>query len=284
MSRQIRKNCTVYRLEPTAAVVMVWARKLYNKGLPKRYLEMLDFSSAKKILQQEDKICSWYGEVILNRKYLIRYLAEQRLKAAKVPYQVIILASGKSPLTLELLSRYGSKLEQVIEVDTAGLLAKKRIFQHIAPEICKKIKFVSADVISKEALNAYNACGGTPSIIIFEGFSYYIPTRKLKKIIRVFRSRHKHNLLIIEYLVPYSCVAKERRHIPRENFAVARHVGGLRELTHYTSAKLKRVLHESDGSPKERFTLKDMEFLRTGKNHYFKHDNEGWIECIAAHI
>jgi len=284
MGKQTRKNHGGYRLEPTAAVVMVWARGLYSKGLANRYLKMLDLSSAKGMIRECDKICDWYGEVILNRKYLIRHLAEQKLKAAKEPHQVIILASGKTPLALELLSRCGSKLKRVIEVDTCGLQAKKRIFRRIAPEICKKIRFISADVTSKKVADAFNARADMPAVIIIEGLSYYIPTRKLRAIIRMFCSKGQRNLLILEYLVPYTSVAKTRRYIPRENFSVPRRAGHLRSLTHYTKTKLGKILKQLGGKHTRCYNLKDMELLRTSKNRYFKHHNEGWLECITARI
>lgn len=116
---------------------MVWARALYSKGIAHRYLQMLDLSSADKLIPECDEICDWYGEVILNRKYTIRHCAEQQLKSAHVPHRVIILASGKTPLGLELLAHYNSKIEQVIEIDTCGLNDKKEMFQRIAPKLCK---------------------------------------------------------------------------------------------------------------------------------------------------
>lgn len=281
---RMRKNQAKYRLEPTAAMVMLWARELYRKGLPKRYLATLDLGAAEKVLEQCHKVCPWYGEIILDRKYLIKHLAQDRLRSAKKPQRVIILGAGKSPLSLELLANRAFAPDQIIEVDTRGLSVKKRIFKKIAPAISEKIDFVSADITSPKAGRVYKAAAESPSIIILEGLSYYISVRKFKKMLRIFRSKDLGNLLIVEYLLPFTCVAEEKRFIPRAILSTARRIGGLRALTHYTGDKIRKIIAAAGGKPERRFTVKDMERLRTGKNRYFKRHNEGWIECFTARI
>ncbi len=273
-----------YRLEPTAALVMVWARGLYRKGLAKRYLTTLDLSAAEKIGDQCHKVCAWYGEIILDRKYLIRHLVCERLGSARQPRRVIDLGSGKSPLSLELLESHAAAIDRVVEVDTRGIAVKKKIFRKIAPTLSKKIDFVSGDVTSERAKRAYDAGKNIPSIIAVEGLSYYMPVSKLKMIIRLFRSKNHENLLIMEYLVPFASVSKKRRLIPRAVLNTARWIGGLRALTHYTGAQAKRLVSVQGGKAGKRFTLKDMERLRTSKNRYFRRDNEGWIEILTARI
>jgi len=279
-----RKDQPKYRLEPTAAMVMLWSLDLYKKGLPKRYLATLDLRSAKKITEDCHKVCPWYGEIILNRKHLIKHLTQKRLRSARKPHRVIVLGSGKSPLSLELLADRAVAPDRVIEVDTRGLDVKQRTFQEIAPALCGKIDFVTADVTSKQAERAYRDGKRTPSIIIIEGLSYFISVRKLERILRLFRTENRENLLIMEYLLPYMSVSEEKRFIPRTVLKMVRRIGGIRALTHYTQAKTKKIISALGGKWEDCFTVTDMERLRTGKNRYFRSGNDGWIECLTARI
>jgi hypothetical protein len=280
-----KTNQAKYKLEPTAAMVMWWARSLYGKGVAQRYLESLDLEAARKIMRRCDEICPWYGEIIINRKHLIKYLAQRELRVSSSPRRVIIPGAGKSPLSLELLTEGGkANLHGAVEVDTRGLAAKEKIIRKIAPELAQKIKFIPGDISCRAAVKVYRDASDVPSMIILEGLSYYISVKKLKKLIRIFRTPERKNFLIWEYLLPYADVTPERRHIPRGMLGIARRIGGLRALTHYTAPKARKIIRLLGGKPGRRYTTKDMERLRLGKNHYFKKANEGWIECLTARI
>ncbi len=88
------------KLEPTAALVMAWALPLYQSGPVGDFVSQLDLSSGADLLCRCQAVCSWYGEVILNRKHFIRHLILKHLKAGSEPVQIILLAAGKSPLGL----------------------------------------------------------------------------------------------------------------------------------------------------------------------------------------
>jgi hypothetical protein len=253
--------------------------------LAKRYLASLDLGAARKIMRRCDRICPWYGEIIINRKYLIKYLAQRQLRVSSKPQRLIIPGAGKSPLSLELLTEAGkANLLEAVEVDTRGLAAKEKIIRKIAPEVARKIKFISGDIACREAVKIYRGGSDAATIIILEGLSYYISERKLKELLRIFRTPDSRNFLIWEYLLPYTDVTRERRHIPRGMLGIARRIGGLRALTHYTAPKARKIIGLLGGKPGRRFTTKDMERLRLGKNHYFKKTNEGWIECLTARL
>lgn len=92
-------------LEPTAVCVMKWAMKLYRDGIVLQFMNQLDLSTGENFFAKCNGACNWYEEVILNRKFLINHLIEQRLAAAESEYQLVFPAAGKSPLALELLER-----------------------------------------------------------------------------------------------------------------------------------------------------------------------------------
>jgi hypothetical protein len=90
-------------LEPTAALVMDWAKDLYLTGSAAAFVARLDLSAGHRMRRECDSICPWYPEVMMNRKWFIRHAASVIIAAIDGPCQALILASGKSPLALELL-------------------------------------------------------------------------------------------------------------------------------------------------------------------------------------
>src|SRR5512138_3113305 len=113
------------RLHPTAALVMLWSGDLYRTGRPARFRENLDLSAGLDLKQRCDRVCPWYHEVILNRKWLISRRAARFIRKAGTPCQVIIPAAGQSPLALELLDSCSGKITSVIETDVAGMEEKQ---------------------------------------------------------------------------------------------------------------------------------------------------------------
>ncbi|HSQ94285.1 MAG TPA: hypothetical protein VLL74_08330, partial [Methanoregula sp.] len=133
-------------LEPTAALVMIWARDLYGTGSAARFYSHLDLSAGQRMKKECDEACPWYGEVILNRKWWIRHLAHNFIESAASPCQVIIPAAGKSPLALELLDSLGDRIASVIEIDISGMEEKQCLYERAAPSHAAKIRCIPADL------------------------------------------------------------------------------------------------------------------------------------------
>src|SRR5512139_1419942 len=136
-------------LEPTAALVMDWARDLYQTGSASAFYARLDLSAGHLMREECDRICPWYPEVMMNRKWFIRHLASIMVSRAFGPCQVILLAAGKSPLALELLESYPEKIAAVFETDIAGMEEKKQLYHEVAPDSARKIRSVPADLYDR---------------------------------------------------------------------------------------------------------------------------------------
>lgn len=165
------------RLEPTAALVMQWALRLYNEEAILRFVSRLDLSSGKTIFDKCHSVCNWYDEIILNRKSFIKHLIEQELCAAKQEYQLVFLAGGKSPLPIEILFRYSPKVYRIFEIDVSGMEEKNRLYLELFPEYLEKLKCINADIASPDILDVLNRTEigyrtDLPTIILMEGISY----------------------------------------------------------------------------------------------------------------
>jgi hypothetical protein len=276
------------RLEPTAALVMQWALRLYNEEAILRFLSQLDLSSGKTLYDKCHSVCDWYDEIILNRKSFIKHLIEQKLCASEQEYQLVFLASGKSPLPIELLLRYSSKVYRIFEVDVSGMEEKKRLYLELFPEFLKKLECVNADISSSHILGMLDGSEigyrpDLPAIIIMEGISYYLQKQELKNIIATF-PREKTAFFIIEYLVPYRYVDQARRSVPKEIFRIIQEDCGLDSITSYTKKELRVFFQENGGDLIASYSMMDMELARTGDNAYFGKPSDGWIECVVGRV
>ena len=122
------------KLEPTAALVMVWALPPYETGPVGDFVRQLDLSSGEELFYRCQAACNWYGEVIRNRKHFILNQIVEHLKADGL-IQIVLLAAGKSPLGLELLLQCSSKISAIFEVYITGMVEKEALYQRIAPEV-----------------------------------------------------------------------------------------------------------------------------------------------------
>jgi hypothetical protein len=301
-------------LQPTASLVILWSLPLYAKSPApvRRFVEMLDLSSGEDLLRRCDEICDWYGEVILNRKYFLKYLVVSLLaesveveeekewraeweerreevageKAAEGKVQIVILAAGKSPLALELLIENPARIAKIFEVDLAGIEEKGRLYSRVAPDLAERLRCLTVDVVSEDLLDRLALEGfdpDAPVIVLMEGISYYLSKKSLEEIVLRFRSGGR-NRIIVEYLVPCSKVRADRRPIPKGIFSLIREEAKTGGTACYTRAELSDLFRRSGGREISCFDMSEMERLRLGKNKRFCSHGDGWIEAFLGVI
>lgn len=274
------------RLEPTAALVMKWACKLYNEGPARKYVNHLDLSSGDKLLKECNSVCNWYEEVILNRKSFIKHLIEQELRNFEGKFQLIFLAAGKSPLPLEITFENPGRIHRVFEVDTSGMEDKMRLYLHLFPELAARTQCITADITSPDIIEVLGRQKGgyrqdIRSIVILEGISYYLTKQDLKNIIARFRSG-RENIFIIEYMVPGTYIDHPRKSIPEKVFNIIQDYCRLTVINSYTQDELREMFLEEGGNLTECYSMVEMELHRTGSNTYFKKPGDGWIQCAIG--
>jgi O-methyltransferase involved in polyketide biosynthesis len=287
MSRDDRiETPAMLKLHPTASLVTLWSLPLYAGAGAQvlEFLKMLDLSSGEGLLRRCNDICDWYGEVILNRKHFIKRTAKGLIAGREGPVQIVILASGKSPLALELLVEEGSRISGVFEVDLAGMEEKARLYSRLLPPGAGMLRCLEADVAGSDLAERL-AEGGfnpdAPAIFVMEGISYYLSEEDLGGIVSGFRSGGR-NRLILEYLVPCPEVRWERREIPRRIFSLIREEAGAGRITCYTRGELSALFEELGGRVVSTSSMAEMERLRLGGNERFLKAEDGWIEGLVA--
>ena len=279
--------CT--NLEPTAALVMIWARDLYRTGGAADFYSCLDLSAGERMKQECDMVCPWYGQVVMNRKWFIRHLVEEFIERAGAPCQVIMPAAGKSPLALELLDACKDRIASVIETDITGMEEKQRLYKRAAPAHTGKIRCVPADLYDPQGTaGAIRATGRydprLPTFVITEGISYYIPPAVLSGIISLFASDGKKNRAILDYMLPCRLVRDERRHFPRGIWQIINRYCNPDGTVTYSPDEMEQTLTRAGCSHIEHHPLHDIELHRTGMNRYFPAISDGWIQIAAGRL
>ncbi len=276
----------MYSLEPTAAMVMIWAKPIYRTGMASRLVESMDMSAGEELCRYGEASCAWYGEVIRNRKYFLPGLAGSYVKKAGL-CQVLVPGAGMSPIALELIEGYGEHIVKAIEMDVAGMEDKQRLYGQLFPGLRPGIECLSADIRDKRAIQALSGHGydaSVPSVIIMEGISYYLSRQELIDVAGTYRSPGHHNVVIIEYLLPCDEVREERRFIPRNEFNNIKRYCDLPRIQCYTKETLSEALGLHGSTVEAHHTMREMEQARLGRQQYFKAPGDWWIECLVARI
>lgn len=277
------------RLDHTAALVMSWAAPLYKDGPSAAFVGQLDLSDGEELLARCHDICPWYGEVIRNRKHFVKCLIEDELTSRTVPCQVVIPAAGSSPLALELLLNQRLRVKRVIEVDIAGMAEKRQLYSEVAPDLAGRIACITADITAGEfSIEMLKAEGeyesNSPTIVLFEGISYYIKEEFLRRAIGLFQSERQQNLVVVEYLLPCSFIKKATQPIPSKIFRTIGDYAGLSNIRCYNPDEVEQFFDSVRSSEVRHFFLTDMERLRKGKPQRFVEESDGWVACSVGTV
>jgi O-methyltransferase involved in polyketide biosynthesis len=274
-------------MQPSAALVMIMAQSLYHEGIAARFMDELDLSSGTGLKEQCDSVCSWYGEVVLDRKYLIHHLVSAHIAASSRPCRVVIPAAGMSPLALQLCSTWNNeKLAEVIEFDLAGMHDKLKIYRHLVPEESGRLKCHSADIGSEGDLRRILPEPDSPltTILVMEGITYYLRPETILHLLRHFSTPDTGNHAIIEYMQPCGDFSRERQDLPRKIFRRIMDSCGLEQVYPYHTAEIEEFVRLAGGTVTRQYSLTDMERIRTGKNRYFPRTEDGWKWVADARL
>jgi len=277
------------KLDHTAALVTSWAAPLYAEGPTAAFVGQLDLSQGQELVARCHGICAWYGEVIRDRKHFLSRFIQKELATRAEQCQVVIPAAGVPPLALELLLSQRDRVKKVIEVDIAGTTEKHRLYSAVAPHLADRIACVTADITTAGfSAGMLETEGGyepeVPTIVLFEGISYYITEAQLRRAMGVFRSARQQNMIVLEHLLPCALVNEARRSIPAAIFRTIGAYVGLAHIRCYSPRHTESLFQSVRCSEVQHYSSTDMERLRKGKLRRFVEDGDGWIGCAVGAV
>ena len=269
----------------TAALVMLWASGYYA-AQPRiaPYLEKLDLSSGRQLVERYDRICPWYAEVIVNRKHFIKTTIEEMIKNDERPAFIVNLGAGFSPLALELSPLLCDQV-RFADIDRNNMSHKRRMYAELLPDRCRFISCIESDITDTSCLTKIlkhepGNPAGMRLIVVMEGLTYYIKKPAMARVITSLAALDSDLTIIFEHLKPCRLVSGERRFIPHEIFSHIRDYIQMDRLALYSEDEIRTIM--GHGFSVRYYDMDSMEQRRMGSCRYFPTPGSGWISCAVA--
>jgi len=138
------------------------------------------------------------------------------------PAQLVSLAAGLCPLGFDIARDTGEKVTNIYEVDTASLEDKAKIIDKLDPVAARKIHYVRSDIRDPKIVSLLEDYDRKlPTVVVFEGISYYVSMDDLAVALSPFKTRDKSNFIVFDFGVPFDSLAEKV--LPRALLA-AKHI------------------------------------------------------------
>ena len=256
------------RLSHTSAfVLLLLGQEIYKTPLARDFLSRLDLSAGQALFDQVMAYWPHYDQIIKNRKYAVLKLVETLLLEGRLPHQIIIAAAGMDAMGLEIISRHPGT--RIYELDQAFMTEKEKLVPH------ERMHYITSDLTRHQTCLAALAEMGwqasQPSLVIYEGISYYISKQELQSLNKALAPDY----VIIDYLKPLSRLNDIA--VRRGNFIFDAILGDGQslEISRYDMRKLEKTL----SLPRHtRMGMVRLEKERNSRNRLFPTEAHGWIE------
>lgn len=277
------------KLTPVSALFIKSVLESKENVLLDEFIDQLDFSEGNNLINEVYKVCEWYDEIILNKKYFITNLIDEELSKSCNEHLIILLAAGCYPFAPELLEKHCEKINRIIEIDKSGMEEKQELYDRFFPECADKIKCISADILSKTVLDIVSRLieeyySDIPAIVLLDNATYFLKISDIRNIIGSFKSSGKKNTLILDSLRPFENVNKEKGNVPQTVFNKLKECIGAETITAFDNHALEEMFEEIGGRLKKSSNLMDMEKLRKGINTRFVTADDNWLQCSVWQI
>jgi len=268
-------------ISATSALVLNWTSKeIWKSKNALDYFLSLDLSEGEELYKEFDALENFMlTQAVTNRKYFVRkysiaFLEECRNKS--VQGQVIIIAAGISPLSVELASFFPQT--KVFDVDKYSMNEKKKYLN----DICPNIQFMECDITQTallgEKLAQYGWNPANPTLVVIEGIVYYLSESDLKAVLTFFASFKTR--LVADFVLKPEFVHEKNRVFGIEVFRRIKEWVGLDFVNFYAPDYFMTLLKECGFGDAQRFKMDEIPFERTGKKEPFDLEESGWISLI----
>ncbi|MGC6475900.1 MAG: class I SAM-dependent methyltransferase [Parvibaculales bacterium] len=256
------------RLSHTSAfVLLLLGADIYKTQAAKTYLTKLDLSAGQPLYDQMMAYWPHYDQIIKNRKHAVLQLIEILLLSGSLPHQILIAAAGMDAMGLEIAERYPGA--HIYEIDEAFMDEKNKLISH------PRMTMLAADMTeSTKCLETLQKAGWQserPSLVIYEGISYYLPPDALGG----FNATIAPDFIIVDYHKPFKLVDTRAKELAIFCFESILGQQACADLSRFDAKDLERLF----GLPIfERMSMQAMEKARMSRNHHFCTEANGWIE------
>lgn len=271
------------KISATSALVLNWTDEaLWQSAGALSYTARLDLSEGARLhgrFSEEEKYM--HTQAVSGRKYFMKHRALgflQELANRDKTGQVIVLAAGLAPLSVEIASLFPSC--RVFDVDKYLMEDKKKTV-NCTPS---NIEFIECDITDAEALGEkLNSAGfdrNIPSIAILEGIIYYLPLEGLKNVLRFLRRNNA--ALACDICLRPEMVNPRTRTCLTEVFRKIREEIRLGFINYYSPEEMSGFLKEAGYGPVSISNMRQIQKARTGDEYPFTQEDSSWVMALYA--
>jgi len=270
-------------ISDTSALVLHWTSKdIWKSKNALEYFAKLDISASNGLIKQFDETENYmHTQAVSNRKFFVRKRAVEFLENCRqnnTDGQVIILAAGIAPLSVEIASLFPES--NVFDIDKYLMGDKEKFLDGL----CPNIKFIETDITDiiglEEKLMENGWDTNNQTLVILEGIIYYISEIELCHLIMLF-DLHDSEFTGDFGLKPEDVNEKNRIY----GTAVFRKIQesvGIAPVSLYDPEYFMQLLQECGLSSPQRFTMGDVQYQRTGERKPFEGAEPGWISMFQC--
>jgi len=270
-------------ISATSALVLNWTDdKIWQSPLTSEYMRDLDLSEGQSLLErfnEEENLM--HTQTVSCRKFFVRKKVcdfLERLQREGRSGQVVILAAGLAPMSVEIASLFPSS--PVFDVDLHNMREKQELLGGRVPNIA----FCECDITDIEKLDAALAGAGfrngEPTIAVLEGILYYLTPDALRNVLS-YLSENQATVVGEFGLEPESVNEVTRVHL-LDVFAKIQGQVNLDFVTFYSDESMKGLLREAGFESVTLHNLQPLQKERTGDEFPFTFPDSSWIKSFFA--
>lgn len=271
------------KISATSTLVLNWTdSKLWQSRETFNYNQQLDLSEGEplfKLFSEEDTFM--HTQAVSGRKYFMKksvlnFLEE--LSNQGESGQVIILAAGLAPLSVEIASLFPTCM--VFDADKFLMDEKKELINGKP----SNIEFIECDItdlnVFRDKLLNHNFKLDKPSIAVMEGIIYYLPTDSLKNILNFL---HKNNIAFVgDFCLKPELVNEKTRFYLTDVFRKIKEEVSLDFINFYSAEETTDLLQEAGFKKISVSNMQQIQEERVGEKNPFSEKNSCWVMNIYA--
>jgi len=246
------------------------------------YMRNLDLSEGQSLLERfsaEENLM--HTQTVSSRKFFVRKTVcgfLERLQREGRSGQVVILAAGLAPMSVEIASLFPESA--VFDVDMYNMQEKQKLLGDRLPNIA----FGECDIADIEKLDSVLAGGGfrkdEPTIVVLEGILYYLSPSALRNVLGYLS---KNRCAVVgEFGLKPELVNEDTRIHLLDVFAKIRGQVEMDSATFYSDDSISGLLREAGFGSVTLHNFQLIQKERTGAEYPFTSPDSSWIKAFFA--
>ena len=255
--------------DTSALVLLLLGDDFYESAAAQDYLRGLDLSAGAPLCKTLRDIYPHYPQVIHNRKFVVRNMAQHHVRP-----QIVIAGAGLDAMGLELSAML--KEAEIFELDHVNMEVKQQMIGRMGDT--KKPHCVSADLSHPTQMIAALRNAGwsadTPSLLILEGITYYLTPAQLTNLVTTLSPER----IIADFLKPSAELSDEAARIADAAFGAIIKACDLDGITRYSAQTLAQTISRE---VIDKWSMARIESERPNAVQNFGSAENGWIELAV---